>query len=260
MTQGRMDTMTEGTGGFWWKRLRALMASKRRASFGTLFASLSVGLLLSTASSGFAKGLDQTVIVTNQGALLAGNIATFPPSRVSNAKPTFVIQGADITFFGSPVPGENVLTGVGVSPFPVGGVTNGIYALSNLSFLAPGAPDVIGGWAPNSTGNTQAFAGLITFSLDLGPPIGVVDFIPLHLPQAITFLSVAPEDILPLGTFYVSNLVGGAGLGSVIMFPPDAGTPGNPLGTLNGLPAPVLSDLTCAAGAPTTGLLLPVGV
>src|SRR5262249_12315721 len=160
----------------------------------------------------------------------------------------------------APVPGENVLTGVGVSPFPVGGVTNGIYALSNLSFLAPGAPDVIGGWAPNSTGNTQAFAGLITFSLDLGPPIGVVDFIPLHLPQAITFLSVAPEDILPLGTFYVSNLVGGAGLGSVIMFPPDAGTPGNPLGTLNGLPAPVLSVLTCAAGAPTTGLLLPVGV
>src|SRR5262249_32892533 len=162
--------------------LRALMASKRRASLGVLFALLSVGLLVSTASSAFARGLDQTVVITNQGALLAGNISTYPASHQSNAKPSFGISGANITFFGSPVPGENVLTGVGISPFPVGGVTNGIYALSDLTFL--GAPvDVIGGWAPNSTGNTQAFAGLITFSLDLGPPIGVVHFIPLALPQ-----------------------------------------------------------------------------
>jgi len=227
------------------------------------------------ASTSYA--IDDSVIVTNQGGLLAGTVSTFTANghKAKNQKPSAVISNADISFFGSAVPAMDVLTGVEINPTNGPGVFNASYVLSNLSLL--GGPDVMSAFAPGATGASTAVAGTITFA-EAGVPI-----VPFSMPQDLAFAITpstggAPGTDVAVGDVFVSNYSGGE-TGSVIHFPPDVGTALNPLGLIDDpfppipvppvqIPALVLEDSVfdamtnpfgCVAPA-STDLLGPVGV
>jgi hypothetical protein len=273
MTQGRMQTMTDKRDGFSLAHGAALMAATaRRASKAAAVAVLSAAAVVGVTSASYA-GFAETVVVSNQGGVLAGTIATFAPNTKKNFNPSAVIAGASINFAGTPVPAENVLGAVNVNPTNGPGVFNATYALSNLSNL--GGPDVLAAWEPGATGSSTAIVGLITLTLNDVP------IIPLAKPQdldfALTATGTGPNSVA-VGDFFVTNLVGGGEkvpTGSVIHFPANAGTGANPFGLIANpfgvdppeIPALVLQDselsatnpFGCSKGA-STRLLLPTGV
>ena len=231
------------------------------------------------ASTSYA--LDDTVVVTNQGALLAGTILSFDANghKAKNIKPTTRIVTAG-------VPGlsvTDVLTGIGINPTNGSGVFDSAYVLSDFDFLAPGvAPAIMSIFAPGATGTNVTPIGLTLTTVVSG-----VLVVPLALPQDVTF-SVLATTGGPVGTdvgvgdVFVSNFDGGPGIpttpgpGSIVHFPPDVATALNPAGLITNpfgmtpaqIPALVLQDSVfdpmtnpfgCATGV-TTGLAGPVGV
>jgi hypothetical protein len=268
--------MTHGKDGFSLAHRAALMIGSVRRALAAMVATFAV---IAIASTGYALD-NATVIEADQGAGLVGlngSINTYPVSPNKSIKPSSQIQEANINFFGAAVPAEDTLTGVAINPTTANGLNPGaIYTLSNLSFL--GGPDVLAGFTAGSNGSPTAAVGLITFSETL-PDGTVVPIIQLAAPQALTFATAAsgagtPEAVA-VGDFFVSNLLGGEGAGSVAHFPGDAGTGSNPLGLIVNpfgadppeIPSLVLQDSVLSASNPfgcpmgvSTDLFFPVGV
>jgi hypothetical protein len=253
--------MTQGRNGFSLAHRAALIVAGLAA------------VIMMTSTS---YALDDSVIVTSQGGLLAGTVSTFKANghKAMNIHPSAVIGGnASISLAGSAVPAMDVLTGINVNPTNGPGVFGASYVLSDLDLL--GGPDVMSVWSPGATGNGTAIAGTITFALS-GVPI-----VPFSMPQDVDF-ALTPFSEGPVGTavaigdVFVSNYSGGPEkTGSVIHFPANVGTLLNPFGLIKNpfgatpaqIPALVLQDSVfdpvtnpfgCAAGA-TTSLLGPVG-
>jgi hypothetical protein len=207
-----------------------------RASRTLVVAATAAGIaLLAVVGVGHAGPIDE-LVVTNSNFPLQGSINVFAPGGGKNAKPTTVISGGQL------VPGfssTSLLGGVDISP-----VSGGVYVVQDLSLLARGVlPDFVEIFAPNATGASGPIGA-----------IGTSKTVPLDLPQDIAFVDVAGA---ALGEFYVSNLTGGsnpeAPLGSVILFPANAGTPDNPLGVPIGI---VQNAADCVGSL----IALPVGV
>ena len=243
-----------------------------------------VAAVVVMASTGYA--LEDSVIVTNQGGLLAGTIATFNANtnNAKNIKPAGVISNATVPVTLAPgvvvtLPVADVLTGVRVNPTNGPGITNASYVLSDLAVLAPGSPDILAFFSQGVFGSgTSAVGGTFTFAdTSTTPPTPIVQ---LALPQDIAFATSAfsggpvGTDVA-IGDLFVSNYAGGA-TGSVIHFPGNVGTVANGLGLIPNpfgatppvIPSLVLEDSTfdamtnpfgCMAGV-STGLLGPVGV
>ena len=258
--------MTQGRDGFSLARRAALIVAALAA----------VVLMTSTSYA-----IDDGVIVTSQGGLLAGSIATFNANghKAQNIRPTTLISSASIPLG---APSTDVLTGVNINPTNGPGVFGASYVLSDLKFL--GGPDVMSVFSPGATGRTTAIAGTLTLAVGT-PPVLLT---PFSLPQDVDF-AIAPftgggagTDVA-VGDVFVTNYTGGpdlvsgtAGPGSVIHFPPDVGTATNPFGLITNpfgmtppeIPALVLQDSVfdavtnpfgCAPGVSTL-LAGPVGV
>ena len=263
--------MTQGRDGFSLAHRAALMI-------------VAVATAVVMASTGYA--LDDSVMVTNQGGLLAGTIAQFNANGKpgKNIKPAGVISGGTVPVTLAPgvvvtLPISDVLTGVRVNPTNGPGVPNATYVLSNLEVIAPGSPDIMGFFAQGVFGNaTSALGGTFTFAdASTTPPTPIVQ---LALPQDIAFatqaFSTGPVGTnVAIGDLYVTNYAGGE-TGSVIHFPANVGTVANGLGLIPNpfgatppvIPSLVLEDSVfdattnpfgCVAPA-TTSLLGPVGV
>ncbi|GEM_PF-2595070 len=235
--------MTHGRDGFSLAHRAALMAAKalRAVAVGAVAAVITS---LAVATNSYAAGPIDPLAVTNANSLLQGSISTFAAGSKKNVKPDTLISGGPLIpgFSATQIPG-----GIAVSP-----ATGALYITNNLSILAAGLlPDFVEGFAPNATGASGPIAAipLVSAACD-APATGGACF-----PQDVAFVSTGGG----LGEFYVSQFTGGpASVGNVILYPPDAGGPTNPLG----IPLGIIPDtLTCSAGgSPDTALLLPVGV
>jgi hypothetical protein len=282
-----MHTMTQERDGFSLAHRAALMSGGVKRALATVItvaviASLAVvGSTATSYAQGKKKtitslGMENSLVVTNNGALLGGNVEIFAAGVKGNERPQHLIQGSSggISLLGvSGVPTEDVLAGVAVNPNPIssgGGpsVANAIYAASDLSILGTKAkplPDVVAAWAPGASGNSNP----IVFMLTLAPiPAFGYPGNPLSLPEGIAFI---PGQLLfsdntsvglsrppgSPGDFYVTNYTGGPGTGSVLEYQPDAGSATDPLASPLGQ---IQDTVKCTSDGEATGLLGPVGV
>jgi hypothetical protein len=171
------------------------------------------------------------------GLCFSCNLPVFAPGGQKNKPPTVNITGG-------PLPGGiTFLSGsTSITTTPEGALA-----------VASGVLSSVQEYAPNATGTS----GPVLFIAPGTPPASKT--LDLSLPQGIGFVPKALG--LPFAeSFYVANFVGDpkpANVGSVIMFPGNAGTSswkGNILGKIH-------NTLVCKGlGLPDTALLLPVGV
>lgn len=308
MTQGRMHTMTQERDGFSLAHRAALMTVSVKHALATVLtvaviASLAVvGTTTTSYAQGKKKthrsiGLESSIVVTNNGALLNGTVATYAAgaSRGKGARPTAILHNGTGSFGGIPVPTSFSLSGVSVDvnplnvvdePFPV---NDAIFVASDLSVAAPGSPDIVEAWNPGATGETPPIAFMITFSLceEVDPESGLCEFAianPLSIPEGFAFIPAGTSEFEgpgAAGDFYVTQLTGAffnalapvsfdpttgavpipTGTGAVNEYLPYAGT-----GTGNDqigstLPVAQIADTaTCTSDGTPTFLLFPVGV
>ncbi len=217
----------------------ALMIANARRAFLTV---TSAAVIASLALVGVSHaGPLEELAVLNFGAgpaSIAGlclncNIAVFPAGVGKNLIPTVNITGSSI--------GGGLSTLSGATTISASPITGALYVSSGIL-------NGVEAYAPDTTGAS-------------GPVLLIVasKTVPLSLPEGISVIGAGGGALE--GSFYVANFTGGtapADAGSVILFPADAGTPTNPVGTPTGV---INNLLICTAlNLPNTELLLPVGV
>ena len=290
--------MTQERDGFSLAHRAALMTVGVKRALATVLtvaviASLAV---VGTTTTSYAQGkkgalslgLESGIVVTNNGALLVGTIVTFPAGAKRGTKPSAIIKGATGSFVGTPVPAEDSLSGVAVSPNPLNDngspfpTANAIYAASDLSVLAPGAPDIVSAWTAGSTGTTPPIAFMLSFSTCVvETSAGCAYFFanPMSIPEGFAFIPVAAGGDGGPGTggdFYVTQYTGAefdnsgvsnptgkiaSGAGSVLEYSPIAGTGSGANQAESTFPlGEILDTVACTSDGTPTALLGPVGV
>ena len=291
--------MTQERNGFS-SALRA--ASMIRSVKRSLAAVLTVAVIASltvvgTTATSYAKGkkvkkdpvgMEDSLVVSNNGSFLNGSIVTFPQGAPKHSRPIAVIGKANGVFFGAHVPAYFSLSGVAVDPNPLNldgspyPVSDAIFAASDLSLVTKGAPDIVAGWAPGALGTTPPIAMMIT----VGPTCvahtstGECEFFvanPMSIPQGFAFIfgttseGEGPPPPGSPGNFYVTQYAGeffnnftgtsAPGLGAVNEYLPYAGTGSGDAQFASIIPVGQIADtVACTSDGAATGLLGPVGV
>lgn len=232
------------------------------------------------------SGLSSSIIVTNNGALLNGTVATYAEgaSQGKNARPLALLAGGTGTFAGTPLPTHFSLSGVAVDINPLNVVnepqpiSDAIFVASDLSVASAGAPDIVEAWAPGATGNTPPIAMMITFltcvETDTTGACIFFEGNPMAIPEGIAFIPAGTSEIEEGpgtgGDFYVTQLTGapfdndtGAfdppGACSVLEYLPYAGTGTGLAQAVSTFTVGELVDSDCAEGE-STDLFGPVGI
>ncbi len=300
--------MTQERDGFSLAHRAALMTVSVKRALATVLtvaviASLAVvGTTTTSYAQGKKKskrsiGLESSIVVTNNGALLNGTVATYAAGASSGkgARPTALLHNGTGSFAGVPVPAYYSLSGVSVdvnplnvvdAPFPV---NDAIFVASDLSVAAAGSPDIVEAWNPGATGETPPIAFMITFSAceEVDPTTGLCEFAianPLSIPEGFAFIPAGTSDLEgpgAAGDFYVTQLTGAffnalapvavnpttgavpipTGTGAVNEYLPYAGTGTGEDQIGSTLPEGQIADTaTCTSDGTPTYLLYPVGV
>ena len=228
--------MTQVRDGFSLAHRAALMVARARRTLMTIASALIVASL-AVVGVGYAGPIDNLAVLNFGGSVgIPGglcffcNIPTFAPGGLKGKSPT-----------------GNITSGALIGATSITTTPEGALAVSS------GALSAVMEFAPNATGAS----GPVLFIAPGTPPLSKT--FDIALPQGIGFVPKALG--LPFAeSFYVANFVGDpkpANVGSVIMFPGNAGTSswtGNILGTIH-------NTVVCKAlGLKDTALLLPVGV
>ncbi|HKM99963.1 MAG TPA: hypothetical protein VJX23_05570 [Candidatus Binataceae bacterium] len=198
---------------------------------------------LALAGVSHAGGFDELAVLnfgagpaSIAGLCLNCNIAVFKAGGLRNQAPIVNITG----------------TAEGGGIFTLSGATAISTSTTGALYVSSGILSAVEAYAPNADGA----AGPVVF-------IPASATVPISLPEGIGFIGSGGGALD--GAFYVAQFTGGpagvpaADIGSVILFPADAGTSLNPVGT----PIGVLDNVAvCTAiKSPTnTELFLPVGV
>jgi len=236
MTQGRMHTMTQVRDGFSLAHRAALMVARARRTLMTIASALVVASL-AIVGVGHAGPIDELAVMNLGGGLTATaglclfcNIPVFTAGGNVGKMPTVNITSAALSG----------ATSITATPEGALAVSSGIL-------------NAVMEFAPNAT----AGSGPIVFIAPGTPPLSKT--FDISLPQGIAFVPKKPLMLLS-ESFYVANFTGDpkpANVGSVILFPANAGTSswtGNTLGTIH-------NTVVCKGlGLTDTALLLPVGL
>lgn len=230
-------------------------------------------------------GLESTLIVTNNGVLFNGTVATYAAGSRKGARPIALLKGGTGSFAGTPLPTSFSLSAVSVDPNPLNipgapsPVNDAIFVASDLSVAAAGSPDIVEAWTAGATGNTPPIAMMITFTTCVAfDSTGACTFFlgnPMSVPDGFAFIPNGTNAFEPgtpgaAGDFYVTQLTGapfdntsGAftppGAGSVLEYLPNAGTGTGLDQALSTFTVSEIVDSDCAEGL-STDLLGPVGI
>jgi hypothetical protein len=99
MTHGRTQTMTQGREGISLAHRSALKFWEVARQLSVVAVMFSVAAILAVTADSSYAGLANTVVVSNNGAILGGSVETFPAGSFDNAKPSLEVKG-NKTFLG----------------------------------------------------------------------------------------------------------------------------------------------------------------
>ena len=138
-------------------------------------------ILAVTADAGYAQEhpwLEDTVVVSNNGAILGGSVETFPPGSHDNAKPSLEVKG------------NKTLLGAG------GVQGDALSSFDGHIVVTSSAANLVMSFGPGSNGNTEPDTTLIG-SGDGSSPTGII------IPQGASFQNpvVSGEDIFANSNF-----------------------------------------------------------